>query len=160
MWLARYLASHEPHHLLFSNGQQTLGVALPWAISTRLVRPEGKIISISGDGGFLFSATELETAVRKKLHFVHCVWCDGAYDMVRQQQLMKYNRDTTVAFNSINHVQFAESFGAKGYRVSDSEEFLPILKKALSEKGPVIIEIPIDYSHNRELFEISRGGGH
>lgn len=160
MWLARYLFSHEPHHLLFSNGQQTLGVALPWAMASCLVRPEENIISISGDGGFLFSAMELETAVRKKLHFVHCIWCDGAYDMVRQQQLMKYNRETAVAFNNIDHVQYAESFGAKGYRINDSEEFLPILKKALSDEGPVIIEIPIDYTHNRELFEICREVGH
>ncbi len=160
MWLARYLFSHQPHHLLFSNGQQTLGVALPWAIATRLIRPEGQIISVSGDGGFLFSATELETAVREKLSFVHCVWCDGAYDMVRQQQLIKYNRETAVAFNRINHVQFAESFGAKGYRVEGSEEFLPTLKKALLDEGPVLIEIPIDYSHNRELFELTREPGH
>lgn len=160
MWLARYLFSHEPHHLLFSNGQQTLGVALPWAMATRLIRPGENVISVSGDGGFLFSAMELETAVRKKIHFVHCIWCDEAYDMVRQQQLIKYRRETAVAFNNINYVQFAESFGAKGYRINDSEEFLPILKKALSDKGPVIIEIPIDYSDNRELFEISRDVGH
>ena len=64
MWLARYLYSYEPHHLLFSNGQQTLGVALPWAIATHYARPSGNIISISGDGGFLFSAMELETENR------------------------------------------------------------------------------------------------
>lgn len=160
MWLARYFFSHEPHRLLFSNGQQTLGVALPWAIATRFVRPKDKIVSISGDGGFLFSAAELETAVRENLHFVHCVWCDGTYDMVKQQQLMKYNRESAVAFGPVDHVKFAESFGAKGFRVKDSEEFLPILEEAFSSTGPIIIEVPIDYSQNRELFEISREIGH
>jgi len=155
MWLARYFLSHNPRRLLFSNGQQTLGVALPWAMATRLVRPKDKIISISGDGGFLFSGAELETAVREGLHFVHCIWCDGSYDMVKEQQLMKYNRDCAVAFGPVDHVKFAESFGATGYRVNASEELLPILKKALATEGPVLIEVPIDYSHNRELFEMS-----
>lgn len=158
MWLARYFLSFEPHHLLFSNGQQTLGVALPWAIAAKILRPDSNVIAISGDGGFLFSAMELETAVRLKLNFVHCVWCDGAYDMVRQQQLMKYNRESAVSFGSIDHVKFAESFGATGFRVNDSEEFLPLLEKAFSIEGPTILEIPIDYSENRELFEIIHEG--
>jgi acetolactate synthase I/II/III large subunit len=153
MWLARYFLTYSPHHLLFSNGQQTLGVALPWAIAAKLVRPKSKVISISGDGGFLFSAMELETAVREKLPIVHCVWCDGAYDMVRQQQLMKYHRESCVAFGPVDLVQFAESFGAIGFRVSQSDELLPILKKAFSMNGPVIVEIPIDYSDNAALFK-------
>ena len=61
---------------------QTLGVALPWAISAALVRPKTKVISVSGDGGFLFSAQELETAVRLKLPIVHIIWNDGHYNMV------------------------------------------------------------------------------
>ena len=82
IWMARYFKSYEPRHLLFSNGMQTLGVALPWAISAALVRPKTKVISVSGDGGFLFSAQELETAVRLKLPIVHIIWNDGHYNMV------------------------------------------------------------------------------
>lgn len=153
MWVARYFFMFNPHHLLFSNGQLTLGVALPWAIAAKLVRPKSKVISISGDGGFLFSAMELETAVREKLHLIHCVWCDTTYDMVRQQQLMKYKRESTVRFGTIDHVKFAESFGAKGFRVNHPDELLTILNKALTTDGPVIIEIPIDYSDNPALFK-------
>ncbi|XRF76256.1 acetolactate synthase AlsS, partial [Pediococcus acidilactici] len=64
IWMARHFRSYQPRHLLFSNGMQTLGVALPWAISAALLRPGHKSVSVSGDGGFLFSAQELETAVR------------------------------------------------------------------------------------------------
>ncbi|OGT31456.1 MAG: acetolactate synthase [Gammaproteobacteria bacterium RIFCSPHIGHO2_12_FULL_35_23] len=152
MWLARYFFCYEPRHLLFSNGQQTLGVALPWAISTRMIRPDNKIISISGDGGFLFSATELETAVREKCPFVHCVWRDGAYNMVLEQEVMKYKQASGVYFGKVDLVKFAESFGAKGYAVQNSEELLPTLQQALTEKVPVLIDIPIDYSDNPELF--------
>ncbi|MCB1828425.1 MAG: acetolactate synthase AlsS, partial [Coxiellaceae bacterium] len=87
MWMARYFLSYNPHHLLFSNGQQTLGVALPWALSAALEYPKKEIVSISGDGGFLFSAMELETAVREKANFTHFVWRDNSYNMVLEQQL-------------------------------------------------------------------------
>ncbi|WP_423062333.1 acetolactate synthase AlsS [Candidiatus Paracoxiella cheracis] len=153
MWLARYLFSYEPHHLLFSNGQQTLGVALPWAIATTLVRPHKKVISISGDGGFLFSAMELETAVRENCHFVHCVWVDGSYDMVAEQELMKYKRTSGVDFGPVNIVDYAKSFGAKGYAVNHSDALLETLQEALNDEGPVLIQIPIDYSDNLELFK-------
>ncbi len=153
MWMARYFFSYEPHHLLFSNGQQTLGVALPWAMAATLARPNKKVVSISGDGGFLFSAMELETAVREKMHFVHFVWCDGTYNMVLEQQHLKYKRDTAVHFGHINLVKFAESFGAHGFKIDDPKEIIPTLKKALQIPGPVIIEVSIDYSENLELFK-------
>jgi len=155
MWLSHYFFSYEPRHLLFSNGQQTLGVALPWAMAAKLVRPNSKVISISGDGGFLFSATELETAVREKISFVHCVFCDGKYDMVYQQELLKYHRGSGVDFGYVDIVKFAESFGAAGFRVNHADEFAPLLEKALKIQGPVLIEIPIDYSENKELFLIA-----
>jgi len=60
LWIARHLYSFRARQVLISNGQQTLGVALPWGIAASLVRPREKVISISGDGGFLFSAMELE----------------------------------------------------------------------------------------------------
>jgi len=101
-----------------------LGVALPWAIAAKLVRPNEKIISISGDGGFLFSAMELETAVREKVDFVHCIWRDGSYNMVLEQQRIKYQHESGVHFGSIDIVKFAESFGAKGYSISDAKALL------------------------------------
>ena len=161
MWLARHLYCYRPHHLLFSNGQQTLGVALPWAMAASMVRPEGKVISISGDGGFLFSAMELETAVRHQCRFVHCVWRDGSYDMVGSQEQIKYGRRSGVNFGEVDLVKFAESFGATGYAVRQAEDLIPTLQKALKIEGPVLIDIPVDYSDNAELFAtIDSYGGH
>jgi acetolactate synthase I/II/III large subunit len=82
LWIARHLYSFRPRQVLISNGQQTLGVALPWAIAASIVRPHEKVLSISGDGGFLYSSMELETAVRLKTNIVHMIWIDGSYDMV------------------------------------------------------------------------------
>jgi acetolactate synthase-1/2/3 large subunit len=154
IWLARYLYSFRARQLLISNGQQTLGVALPWAIAACLVRPADKVISISGDGGFLFSAAELETAVRLGCNLVHLVWIDGSYDMVRFQELAKYGRDSGVEFGPFDVAAFAEAFGAKGMRIQEPDQIAPTLKTALATEGPVVIGIPVDYRDNHRLMEI------
>jgi acetolactate synthase-1/2/3 large subunit len=151
VWMARYFNSYEPRRLLFSNGQQTLGVALPWAIAATLARPGEKVISMSGDGGFLFSAMELETAVREKCSFVHLVWRDGSYDMVKIQQKLKYGRSFGVEFGQVDIVKFGEAFGAAGLRISNADEIAPVLSRALSLPGPVIVDVPIDYRDNQSL---------
>ncbi|HGA4409107.1 TPA: acetolactate synthase AlsS [Streptococcus agalactiae] len=155
IWMARYFKSYEARHLLFSNGMQTLGVALPWAISAALLRPNTKVISVSGDGGFLFSAQELETAVRLHLPIVHIIWNDGKYNMVEFQEEMKYGRSSGVDFGPVDFVKYAESFGAKGYRVDSKDSFEETLKQALidAENGPVLIDVPIDYKDNVTLDE-------
>ena len=154
IWVARYLVSFRPRQLLFTNGQQTLGVGLPWAIAASLVRPREKVLSISGDGGFLFSATELETAVRLKCNLVHLVWIDGAYDMVRFQQIAKYGRDAAVEFGPVDIVKFAEAFGAHGLMIHTPDQIAPTLKKAFEMQGPVLIGVHVDYRDNHKLMEM------
>jgi acetolactate synthase I/II/III large subunit len=151
IWLGRYLQVFRPRQMVISNGQQTLGVALPWAIAASLVRPTEKVISISGDGGFHFSSVELETAVRLGCNLVHVIWRDGCYDMVRFQEEIKYGRRSGTDFGPIDTVRFAEAAGARGFAVEHAEDFLPILRKAMELPGPVVIDVPVDYSHNRVL---------
>lgn len=154
MWMARYFLAYHPHQLLFSNGQQTLGVALPWAMACHYAKPDHNIISMSGDGGFLFSAMELETAVREKLSFVHFIWRDGAYNMVLEQERMKYKRQNGVMLGQVNIPDFAKSFGAIGYELNDANDFKAMYQEAMSAKKPVLIDVPIDYSDNPELFRL------
>lgn len=152
IWMARHFRSYEPKTLLFSNGMQTLGVALPWAMAASLIHGRAKTVSLSGDGGFLFSAMELETAVRLKLPIVHIVWRDGTYDMVAFQQQIKYHRTSGVDFGNIDIVKYAESFGAKGLRVNAPEELETVLREGLAvQDGPVVIDVPVDYRDNIAL---------
>ena len=153
LWHGHYLYSFQPRQMLITNGQQTLGVALPWAIAACLARPKHKVISVSGDGGFLFSAMELETAVRLKCNFVHLIWTDGTYNMIAEQELLKYGRVSGCTIGAIDVPGYAEAFGAKGFKIAHPDEFLPTLRKAMEISGPVLIEIPVDYSHNSELYK-------
>jgi acetolactate synthase I/II/III large subunit len=154
LWIARYLYSFTPRHVLITNGQQTLGVALPWGIAASVVRPAEKILSISGDGGFLFSAMELETAVRLKANLVHMVWIDGTYDMVAVQEKVKYGRTSGTDFGPIDYVKYAEAFGAKGLMIEKPDDIVPVMKKAFDTQGPVIVGVHVDYSDNHKLFEM------
>lgn len=151
IWMARHFRSYNPRHLLFSNGMQTLGVALPWAISATLVRPNTQIVSVSGDGGFLFSSQDLETAVRLGLNIVHIIWNDGHYDMVKFQEELKYGKSAGVNFGSVDFVKYAESFGATGLRVEKAQDLEKVLDQAFATEGPVVVDIPVDYSDNKEL---------
>jgi acetolactate synthase I/II/III large subunit len=154
IWLARYLYSFRARQILMTNGQQTLGVGLPWAIAACLTRPHEKVVSISGDGGFLFSATELETAVRLKCNLVHMVWIDGAYDMVAFQEVAKYGRPSGVHFGPVDVAQFAQAFGATGLKINSADQIASTIKQALQMQGPVIIGVPVDYRDNHKFMEI------
>jgi acetolactate synthase-1/2/3 large subunit len=161
LWMARYYLSHRPHQLLFSNGQQTLGVGLPWAMACHYARPGKPAISISGDGGFLFSAMELETAVREGIPFIHFIWRDGSYNMVKEQELIKYHRKSGVDLGRIHIPAFAEAFGAIGLELQDPNQFQTLFAEAMAAKKPVLIDVPIDYSDNPALFNLTdASGGH
>jgi acetolactate synthase I/II/III large subunit len=149
--MARHFRTYHPRHLLFTNGQQTLGVALPWAMAACLIRPGTQVVSVSGDGGFLFSAMELETAHRLGLTFTHVILRDNAYDMVAFHQLLKFGRTSGVQLGDYDIVHYAAAFGAHGYRVNSPEQFVPTLRKALQEDGPSIIDVPVDYSHSVDI---------
>ncbi len=153
IWMARYFHAFEPRRLLFSNGQQTLGVALPWAIAASLLTPSEKVISMSGDGGFLFSSMELATAVRHQSNIVHFVWNDQSYDMVKIQQMKKYGRESAVSFVGPDIVKYAESFGAHGLAINCADDIVPVLKKAMALSGPVLVGVNIDYSDNCRLLD-------
>jgi acetolactate synthase I/II/III large subunit len=152
IYMARHFRVYKPRRLLFSDGQQTLGVALPWAMAAAMVRPGTQVVSVSGDGGFLFSAQELETATRLGLSFTHVILRDNAYNMVAFQEQLKYGRTSGVQLGDYDIAHYAAAFGATGVRVAGMADFEAALKQALNEPGITIIDVHVDYSRNTELF--------
>ena len=152
IWMARHFRCYQPQHLLISNGMQTLGVGLPWAMVAAMLYPEHKSVAVCGDGGFLFSGAELATAVQHHLNVVTIVWNDGGhYDMVRFQEEMKYSQAAGVKFGNVDIVKYAESFGATGLRVNKPADLTKVLSQAFNIDGPVVVDVPVDYSNNKEL---------
>lgn len=152
IWHARFLDVFRARQMLITNGQQTMGVALPWAMSASILNPAQKVISVSGDGSFMMSSMELETAVRLKSNIIHIIWVDQHYNMVRIQEEKKYGRDAAVAFGPIDFAAFARSFGAKGINVNSVDSFKAALREGMETQGPVVISVPVDYAENPDLM--------
>ena len=153
LWIARMFPTHRPNTVLISNGYAAMGIALPGGIAAKLVHPERNVVVVAGDGGFLMTASELETAKRLGLGIVIIVWVDNSYGLIEWKQKERFGNAFGVYFKNPDFVKYAESFGIKGFRVSNAREFLPLLRQSLGSKEPVLIEIPIDYSENLKLTE-------
>lgn len=155
-WMSEYYFTYRPKYFLSSMGFQTMGVSLPFAIAAALVRKEHKVVSVSGDGSFLMCLMELATAVKQNLPIVHLVWKDYSYNLVQIQEEKKYQRSTGAIFDlDIDFAKLAEGFGATGFTVTESEQLLPTLQKAMACDGVVVIDILVDYSDNAELVSNS-----
>ncbi|EME89207.1 uncharacterized protein MYCFIDRAFT_28809 [Pseudocercospora fijiensis CIRAD86] len=154
IYMMRYFYAYEPRKLLCSNGQQTLGVGMPWAIAASLTQDppcSQKVVSLSGDGGFMFSSQELSTAVLQGCNITHFIWNDEAYNMVEFQEELKYNRSSGIKLGGVDFVKYAESFGGKGFRINDSSEIEKVMDEALAHKGLSLVDVRIDYSRAKEL---------
>jgi acetolactate synthase I/II/III large subunit len=153
MWIARFYPAYEENTVIISNGFASMGFAIPAAISAKLLYPEKQVIAGVGDGGFLMSLCEINTAIRLGLNFVCVIFNDGGYGLIEWKEKLRYHKDFFIRFNNPDFVKLAESFGAKGYRVTSDYELLPVLKDALNQKVPAIVDCPVDYSENLRLTE-------
>ncbi len=101
----------------------------------------------------LMNCQELETALRIGTPIVILIWNDGKYGLIEWHQLRHFGRPSHVDFTNPDFVKFAESFGAKGYRVEAADELAPILKQAIADDTVAVIDCPVDYSENMKLSE-------
>jgi acetolactate synthase-1/2/3 large subunit len=153
MWMARMFRCDKPNTCIISNGFASMGIALPGAIAAKLVHPDKNIVAVTGDAGFLMNAQEIETAVRLNLAIVILVWNDNGYGLIEWKQMNEFGRPSNVKFGNPDFAMFAESFGAKGYKVKSADQLLPTIKQAISDNTVVIIDCPVDYSENLKLTE-------
>lgn len=152
VWLGSYLNVYQPKHFLMSDGEQTLGVGLPWAISAALLRPDEKILSSGGDGSFMFSSQELATVAHYDLNIVQVIWVDQEYNMVKFQQELDYQgKDEGVDIDYIGYKEMAESYGIKATRVHTKDALDAALAEAYATKKPMVIEVAEDNSQNIHL---------
>lgn len=151
MWTARLYQAESPNSCIISNGFASMGIALPGLISAKLAYPERKAVAITGDGGFMMNCQEIDTALRLGLDFVVLIFNDSKYGLIEWHQLSHFDRASQIDFVNPDFVQFAESFGAKGYRVNSTEELIPTLQTALNDGTVSIIDCPVDYSENMKL---------
>ncbi len=148
MWMARHYNCDRPNTCIISNGFAAMGIAIPGAIAAKLVNPNRKIVAVTGDGGFMMNMQELETATRIGTPFVTIIFNDGGYGLIEWKQQIHYGKSAFIKFGNPDFVKLAESMGLKGYRVTSAIDLIPILKEALEQNVPAVIDCPVDYREN------------
>lgn len=155
MWMARHYHSDCPNTCIISNGFAAMGIAIPGAIAAKLVHPDKNIVAVTGDGGFMMNCQELETALRVKTPFVTLIFNDNGYGLIEWKQINQFGHPSFVHFGNPDFVKFAESMGLKGYRVESAADLIPILKEALAQDVPTVIDCPVDYKENLRFSQES-----
>lgn len=152
IWFARNYKAYKPNTVLLDNALATMGAGLPSAMGAKLVHPDRKVVAICGDGGFMMNSQELETAVRLKQDLVVVILRDNAYGMIKWKQAGAGFADFGLDYGNPDFVHYAESYGARGYRVEASSHLTEVLEKCVNGKGVHVIEIPVDYSENERVL--------
>ena len=152
MWMARLYPTYAPNTCLISNGLSTMAWTVPGAIGAKIARPDAKVLVATGDGSFLMNSQEIETALRLRLPIVILIWVDDAYGLISWKMDLEIGHNVDTRFGNPDFVAYAESFGAKGYRISSADELLPTLTAALADDTVSVIACPVDYTANTELI--------
>jgi acetolactate synthase-1/2/3 large subunit len=138
------LPVYKPRTFLSPGYQDNLGWGYATALGAQHARPDVPVVSINGDGGFMYTANELATAVRHRIPLVAIVFADGAFGNVRRIQEEQFgNRLIACDLTNPDFVKFAESFGAAGRRAHGPNELRRALHEAIARREPTLIEVPV-----------------
>lgn len=148
IWIGRFFHAMKPNTVLFSNGLSAMGIALPGGIAAKLLDPSRRVVTVSGDGGFLMGVHELETAKRERAPTVNLVFRDGSLGSIRWKQLAKFGRTVGTDFGNPDLRELARAFGIRGRRVDHASDVTSVVAEALDSNEPTLVDIPVDYTEN------------
>jgi acetolactate synthase-1/2/3 large subunit len=152
IWFARNYRTHVANTLLLDNALATMGAGLPSAMMAAILNPGRRVLAVCGDGGFMMSSQELETAVRLRLPLVVLILQDNAYGMIRWKQAVDGYADFGMTFGNPDFVTYAAAYGAKGSRVATADGLRPALEAAFAGGGIHLVAVPVDYSENMRVL--------
>lgn len=151
MWMARLYPAYEPNTCLTSNGLSAMSFALPGAIGAKLAQPGRRVLAAVGDGAFLMNSQEIETALRERIPLAVLIWQDDAYGLIKWKMDLELGHNVATGFSNPDFAAYAESFGARGHRITSAGDLLPALTEALAADTVSVITCPVDYTENLEL---------
>lgn len=133
-----------PRTYVTAGYQGTLGYGFPTALGVKVANPDKQVISITGDGGFLFGASELATAVQHRIATVTLIFNNNAFGNVKRSQIKKYGGKVIATdLHNPDFVKLAETYGAQGLRAETPKALASALRQGFDHDGPTIIEIPV-----------------
>lgn len=143
--ISRDYKCYHPNTLLLDNALATMGAGLPSAIAAKIINPTEKVVTICGDGGFMMNSQEIETALRLNLDLTIIVLVDNELGMIKSKQKDKKLADFGLSFNNPDFIKYAESYGARGYKLDDLNDLGKTINKCFNDGGVNLINININY---------------
>jgi acetolactate synthase I/II/III large subunit len=134
---------YHPRTYLSSSYSGNLGYAYPVALGAKVARPDRPVISVSGDGGFLYNAQEMATAVRHRINVVAVVFNDNAYGNVARDLDEAWGGEYGAALHNPDFMKLADAFGVRGIRAKNPLEVGRLVGEAVDLDCPVLIEVPV-----------------
>jgi len=138
---ARYYRALRPRTVMSPRGYGTLGFSYPAALGAQIGQPDRRVLSVSGDGGFLFTGTELATAAQYNLPVVALVVNNQGYGMVKRMQMRKFSRIIDVDLHTPDYVKLAQSFDIASERIDGHDDLQAALERGFAERRPYLIEM-------------------
>jgi len=136
---------YEPRTYISTSYMGTLGSAFPTSLGAKVGVPDRPVVCVSGDGGFLFAATELATAVQYGINTTTVIFNDNAYGNSNRDQRERFGgREIGTQLRNPDFAKFAESFGADGLKLARIEDLEQALPEAIANDRPTVIEVPMD----------------
>lgn len=151
MWTAQWYQFERPRTMLTSGGLGTMGYGFPAAIGAQLAKPHDTVVCIEGDGSFQMTMTELATAAYHKVPVKTFILDNGHYGMVRQWQELFYKRrysGSVIGPTNPDFVKLVGAYGILALRIRQKKDVIPIIKKALAHKGPVVVQCLVSKEAN------------
>jgi acetolactate synthase-1/2/3 large subunit len=153
-----------PRHFVTAGHQGTLGFGYPTSLGVKAAHRSSPVVSVVGDGGFLFGATELATAVQHDLGVVAVVFDNGSFGNVQADQQRLYGRQSGAALTNPDFVAMARAFGCEAHRAESPDQLRTALSKALTDDRPAVVHVPMPLDPTvspwRYLMPASRGPAH
>ena len=145
---------HQPRRLISSGFSGTLGYGFPTALGVKVANPDRPVVSISGDGGFLYGGSDLATAVQFGINLVSVVVNNASYgNVLRDQQRLYEGRHSGAVLTNPDFQAYARAFGVPAWRVENADAFRGALREALSAESPALIEVVSDINKDYPPYE-------
>ena len=148
------LPTYAPRTYITAGYQGTLGFGYPTALGVKVGNPDREVVSIAGDGGFMFGVQELATSAQYGINLVTVIFNNSSYGNVLRDQQQRYSgREIGSRLRNPDFVAMAESFGVIGRRAANPEELRAELEAGFSADEPTIIEVPIESGSEASPWE-------